>query len=84
MNPIAAIGLPAHREASPPDAPQQLAREFDAMLWRLLWRSASVPGAGKASSMAALPLAEFYLPTLAAQHASGFGAMALASIERSK
>ena len=90
MNEIAAIGwrasLPLPADAAGPAAggaaePARIAREFDAMLLRMLWRTAAVPGAGKsAQSPLAATLADFYVPQLAAQHSAGFGAMVLSAL----
>jgi hypothetical protein len=83
MNEIAAIGLHSSL-ARAADAPKQLAREFDAMVFRMLWRSAAVPGArGAKSATPALgaALADFFAPQMAAQHSAGFGALMLAALD---
>ena len=85
MNELATVGLHsslslgqrAGVRAGGADAPQQLAREFDAMVWRLLWRTTSAPGAAAGKSTLASPLADLVLPQIAAQHSAGFGAMVL-------
>jgi hypothetical protein len=89
MNEIAAIAgrvplLPVAGAAAAGGAaePASLAREFDAMLLRMLWRTAAVPGAGKsAQSPLAATLADVYLPQLATQHSTGFGAMVLGALD---
>jgi hypothetical protein len=83
MNELAAIGLnPSLPRAA--DAPQQLAREFDAMIFKLLWRTSAVPGArGGKSATPALnaTLGDLFAPQMAAQHSAGFGALVLAALD---
>ncbi len=90
MNELATVGLHSslslgEREGvrgSAAEAPVQLAREFDAMVFRLLWRTASAPGIAGSKSAPVSSLADLYLPQIAAQHSAGFGAMVLAALAR--
>lgn len=77
---VAAIGL--QRTAA--GAPAQIVHEFDALVLRLLWRGASVPGAltqRAQSQQVAGVFGEFFAQQLAAQHSLGFGAMVLRALD---
>lgn len=62
----------------------QAAREFDALLFQLLWRTAAVPGARASGVSHQLHAAfgDFFAQQLALQHSAGFGALVLRSLEK--
>jgi len=80
VNDVAAVGF----QRSSVTAPAQVSREFDALVFGLLWRTASVPGSrvGATSEPVGALLGEFFAQQLAAAHSAGFGAMVLRTLEK--